>query len=223
VKLLAIAPHPDDEALGCGGTLLRLKRERPEAELHWAIVTNMAEGPGFDAARVAEREREIAAVANMLRVTAVHRMGFPAARLDTVPQSDLVGAFGVLMKEVEPDTVFVPHRNDVHTDHRYVFDAASSCVKSFRYPSVRRVLSYETLSETEFAIDPAVRPFQPNVWIDISDDLDDKLALLGLYGDEMGTFPFPRSREAVEALARLRGSTAGCRAAEAFMLLKSLI
>ena len=223
MKVLVIAPHPDDETLGCGGALLRLMRERPDAELHWVIVTEMPSGAQWPEARAAARRDEIAAVAGKLKTRQVHQLGFPAARLDTVPMADLVGALSQVMAAVQPDTVFVPCRHDVHTDHRYVFDAASACVKSFRYPSVRRVLAYETLSETEFGLDPSVGAFRPNLWIDISEDLEAKIELLEVYAGEMGVFPFPRSREAVEALARMRGATAGVPAAEAFMLLKQVI
>lgn len=223
MKVLVIAPHPDDEALGCGGALLRLMRERPDAELHWVIVTEMPPGAQWSEERAAARRDEIATVAGRLKARQVHQLGFPAAKLDTVPMADLVGALSQIMGAVQPDTVFVPYRYDVHTDHRYVFDAASACVKSFRYPSVRKVLAYETLSETEFGLDPSVGAFRPNFWIDISADLDAKIELLEVYAGEMGVFPFPRSREAVEALARLRGSTAGVPAAEAFMLLKGVI
>lgn len=223
MKVLVIAPHPDDESLGCGGALLRLMRERPDTELHWAIMTRMPTDGPWSPEQAARREEEIAAVAARLGVARVHRAGFPAARLDTVPMADLVAVLSTIMAEVEPDTVFAPWRHDVHTDHRYVFDAASACVKSFRRPSVRTVLAYETLSETEFALDPSAGAFRPNLWIDISDDLEAKIELLGLYAGEMGQFPFPRSREAVEALARLRGATAGVAAAEGFMLLKGVL
>lgn len=223
MKILVIAPHPDDEGLGCGGALLRLMRERPDAELHWVIVTEMPSGAYWSEERASARRGEIAIVAERLKVREVHQLRFPAARLDTVPMADLVAALSAVMTKVEPDTVFIPYRHDVHTDHRYVFDAASACVKSFRYPSVRTVLAYETLSETEFGLDPSVGAFRPNVWVDISQDLEAKIELLGIYAGEMGAFPFPRSREAVEALARVRGATAGVPAAEGFILLKSVI
>lgn len=223
MRVVVVAPHPDDEALGCGGTLLRIAKERPGAELHWVIVTSMPESAGYSAERLAERESEIAKVAERLSCTSVHRLGFPAAGLDRVPIGDLISELGNVFRQVEPDTVFLPYRHDVHTDHRRVFDAAAACTKRFRYPSVRRVLAYETISETEFSIDPATGSFKPNLWIDISDYLDAKLELLALYGREMGAFPFPRSPEAVRALAQLRGSTASVHAAECFMLLKGLV
>jgi len=220
--ILVIAPHPDDETYGCGGALSRFRRESPGAEIHWVIVTEMKPEWGFSAERVAERNIEIESVGRRLHPVKVYRLGFQPAHLDVVPMSDLVTAIGNVVSTVQPDTIFVPWRYDVHTDHRAVFDAAAAGTKTFRYPSVRRVLAYETVSETDFALDPAIFPFRPNVWLDISRDLDAKLDLLACYPSELGKFPFPRSVETVRSLARLRGSAAGVEAAEAFVLLKSI-
>ena len=104
-----------------------------------------------------------------------------------------------------------------------VFDAAVSCLKWFRLASVRRILAYETLSETEFGINPDSLGFRPNVFMDVHAHLSEKSEILGIFADEIRAFPFPRSIDAVRALALLRGATAGCGAAEAFMLLKEII
>lgn len=103
-----------------------------------------------------------------------------------------------------------------------VFRAASACTKRFRYSSITSVRAYETLSETNFGIAPTELSFRPNLYVDISDHLDAKLDTLSLYVGETGDHPFPRSAEAVEALARLRGSEAGVPAAEAFMILREV-
>lgn len=221
--VLVVAPHPDDETLGCGGALSRFRRELPSAEIHWLIVTDMKPEWGYSAERIAQRNSEIKSIADKLHPIKIHRLGFWPAHLDTVPLSDLISAVSDVMDAVQPLTVFVPWRYDAHTDHRVVFDAVVACTKAFRFPSIRTVLAYETVSETDFALNPAVSPFRPNVWLDISRDLDAKLGLLQCYRSEMGKFPFPRSVEVVASLARLRGSTAGVGAAEAFQLLKGII
>jgi LmbE family N-acetylglucosaminyl deacetylase len=107
----------------------------------------------------------------------------------------------------------------VHTDHRAVFDAGAACAKWFRYNSIRRVFAYETLSETEFTLD-AQPPFAPNFFVDITNFLERKLEIMAVYQSEMSEFPFPRSVEAIRALASLRGASSGFRAAEAFQLLR---
>lgn len=216
MKTLVVAPHPDDELLGCGGTLLRRKAEG--ASLGWLIVTGITQGMGWSKEQVKQREEEIAHVTLRLGVDRVYKLGLPTMMLDTFPMSDLIQMFSKVFQDFEPEEVFIPHISDVHTDHRVVFNAASSCCKWFRYPFIRRVLAYETLSETEIGLNNSSK-FNPNVYIDISDFLDGKLELLKIYKSEISKFPFPRSIIAVQALAQLRGSTAGFLAAESFELL----
>ncbi len=217
MKTLVVAPHPDDETLGVGGTLLRRKAEGGETA--WLIVTGISEAGGWPEARVAARKGEIAKVSKLYGFDRVYELGFPAAKLDAVPVGELVGKISEVLKDFCPDEIFLPHEGDVHTDHRNVFDAVVSCTKWFRYPFVKRVLAYETLSETGFGLGTG-KEFQPNVFVDVSKHLEQKLQVMEVYGSEMGEFPFPRSREAILALAQYRGSTSGFRAAEAFELLR---
>lgn len=220
-KIIVIAPHPDDETLGCGGTILR-HRDAGD-EVHWLIVTAMAAAQGFSIERIAAREAEIDAVAHRYRFASVNRLMFPATRLDVIPMGDLVRAIGEVLAKISPEIVYLPFRGDVHTDHAMVSDATLSCLKWFRLASVRRILAYETLSETEFGINPDSLGFRPNVFMDVHAHLSEKSEILGIFADEIRAFPFPRSIDAVRALALLRGATAGCGAAEAFMLLKEII
>lgn len=217
-RLLAIAPHPDDETLGCGGTLLKA-RERG-AQIGWLIMTEMDKKAGYSSERIARREAQIEQVANHYQFDLVRRSGLPAACLDSVPRNDIVASISRTVTEFEPDVLLVPYPGDVHSDHRIVFEAAQACAKWFRHDSIRRVLCYETPSETGFGLDPADHGFRPNWYEDIAPHLHGKLAALALFTDEIGEFPFPRSSETVKALARLRGSEAGYDAAEAFMLLR---
>jgi LmbE family N-acetylglucosaminyl deacetylase len=216
VKTLVIAPHPDDELLGCGGTLLRRRHEG--GSLAWLIVTGMSTAAGHAAVDVQRRESELTAVRKAVGFDAVFNLALAPARLDELPLGDLVTRIGTAFHEFAPEEVLLPHPSDAHSDHRVVFEAASACTKWFRYPSVRRVLAYETPSETGFGLarDGA---FRANYFVDIGDFLEPKLAALGIYASELGKFPFPRSLEALRALAALRGASSGFRAAEAFELL----
>jgi N-acetylglucosamine malate deacetylase 1 len=216
-KVLVIAPHPDDETLGCGGTLLRLAKEG--AELAWLIVTSMHEDGGFTKENIEAREQEIAKVSARYRFAEVFRLNLPTRQLDTFPLADVIAQFSAVFKSFGPEQVFLPHRRDVHTDHRTVFDAAAACSKWFRYNSVKRVMAYETLSETEFALE-GQPGFHPNLFVDITDFLEQKLEIMAIYQSEISEFPFPRSIEAIRALAKLRGASSGFRAAEAFQLLR---
>lgn len=217
--ILAVAPHPDDETLGCGGTLLRHIAQGDA--VHWVIATRM-DPATFPAERVARREAEIAAVAKAYGFAGVHALGFPAASLDTVPRAQLIEALARIVRAVEPGTVLTPFPGDAHGDHRAVFEAVAACAKTFRYPSVETVLAYETLSETDFALDPAAPTFRPNLFVEVGPFLERKIEIMRLYAGELGEHPFPRSVEAIRAAALLRGAQANCRAAEAFMVLKDV-
>lgn len=219
--VLAIAPHPDDEMLGCGGTLLRHVAEGDQ--VHWLIVTAMTERNGFSTEAIEQRQTEIEAVTQAAGFSARHELGFPTARLDSVPLADVVSAIGAVIRETGADTLYLPYGGDVHSDHGVVFAAARGCSKWFRYPGVRRIYAYETPSETDFALPPDGPGMPVNRFVDISNHLERKLEILTCYEGEMGEFPFPRSPEAIIALARLRGATAGCQAAEAFQVLKEIV
>jgi LmbE family N-acetylglucosaminyl deacetylase len=133
--------------------------------------------------------------------------------------SDLVTRIADAFRSFEPDEVYLPHSSDVHTDHGIVFTAAAACTKWFRYPSITRVLAYETVSETEFGL-RHMPSFRPNVFVDIEPFLEAKMDAMEVYTSEVGVFPFPRSRATLRALATLRGAASGFRAAEAFELLR---
>lgn len=216
-RVLVVAPHPDDETLGCGGTLLRMAENG--AQIAWLIVSSMSEDNGFTPLRVRTRDAEIDKVSSLFGFSDVFRLSLPTRQLDMIPMADLIEQFSSAFKAFSPDQVFLPNRSDVHSDHRAVSDAGAACVKWFRYPSVRRVLAYETISETEFSLD-VHSVFQPNLFVDISEYIERKLAIMAVYESEMAAFPFPRSAEAIRALATLRGATAGFRAAEAFQILR---
>ena len=217
MKTIVIAPHPDDEVLGVGGTLLRRKAEG--ARIAWLIVTAISVKAGWSEERVKQRADEIRRITEFLGFDEVFELKFPTTQLDRVPMSDLVAGISSVFSSFAPEEVFVPHPSDVHTDHRVVFDAAASCTKWFRYPSVNRVLAYETLSETDFGLGTD-QGFRPNVFVSIEPYLDDKLRAMDIYASELGEFPFPRSHEAIRALATLRGAASGFKSAEAFELLR---
>jgi LmbE family N-acetylglucosaminyl deacetylase len=220
MKVIVIAPHPDDEVLGVGGTLLRRKAEG--AEVSWLIVTSISIKQGFSDEKVKQRAQEIQRIKKLIGFDSVFELNFPATQLDRIPMSELVTGISGVFKLIEPNEIFVPHPADVHTDHGAVFNAAAGCAKWFRYPSVKRVLAYETLSETDFGLGTA-QGFRPNVFVDIEQYLDDKLKAMDIYASELGAFPFPRSHEAIRALATLRGAASGFKAAEAFELLRERV
>ena len=217
MKTIVVAPHPDDEVLGAGGTLLRRKAEGSITA--WLIVTSISTLHGFSDEKVKQREEEIKRVAEVFGFDAVFELNFPTTLLDRIPMSNLVEAISCVFTTFEPNEILVPHPGDIHTDHGVVFNAVASCTKWFRYPSVKRVLAYETLSETDFSLG-AARVFHPNFFLNIEGFLEEKIKLMCIYESESADFPFPRSHEAIRALAKLRGAASGFKAAEAFELLR---
>jgi LmbE family N-acetylglucosaminyl deacetylase len=217
MKTIVIAPHSDDEVLGVGGTLLR--RIAEGAKVAWLIVTTISVELGWSKEKVKQRADEVKRVTELFGFDEVFTLNFPTTQLDRVPMSDLVAGISEAFRSFEPEEVFVPHPSVVHTDHPMVFDAAASCTKWFRYPSVKRILACETLSETDFGLG-ADQGFRPNAFVDIEPFLANKLRAMDIYESELGVFPFPRSHEATRALAALRGEASGFKAAEAFELLR---
>ena len=220
MKILVVAPHPDDEVLGLGGTLLRSKNEGNVVA--WMIATEMKKEFNWSDSQIVKRELEIQKISEFFKFDEVYRLGFPTARLDTVAMNAIVQSVADVIKIYEPNIVYLPHGGDVHTDHKILNAAVLSCVKSFRYPSIRRILSYETMSETEHELGGSVG-FKPNVFIDISSYLGFKIKAMEIYESEVGDFPFPRSKIAIESLAKYRGSAVGFEAAEAFELLRERV
>ena len=127
-----------------------------------------------------------------------------------------------MINEVQPEIVYIPHRGDINKDHRLVFDAAMVAARPKPGSPIKEILSYETLSETGWSAPFVENAFIPNVYVDISETLEIKLRAISAYKKELKEFPHPRSLEAISALAKLRGSSIGVGAAEAFMLIREL-
>jgi LmbE family N-acetylglucosaminyl deacetylase len=216
--VLVVAPHPDDETLGCGGTLLR--HAAAGDELHWLIATSMSPSAGYSQERIAARRVEIERVAAAYHMKGVHLLEWPTTAVDRIPLAERVLVAARVLAELRPQQLYLPFAGDAHSDHRGVAEAFAAAAKPFRRPELERVLAYETLSETEAGALHALPHFHPHLFVEIARFLEQKLDILECYASELAAFPFPRSREAVEAQARLRGAQSGFAAAEAFQLLQ---
>jgi LmbE family N-acetylglucosaminyl deacetylase len=215
-KVLVIAVHPDDETLGCGGTLLKHKANGDE--IHWLIATEMKESKN-----TSQRNAEIDQVEELYDFDSVHRLGLSTTKIDEYSMSELITKISSVVNKVKPNIIYLPFKGDVHSDHKYIFDAAYSCTKSFRYPFIKKIYMMETLSETEYSVSTKEDSFVPNVFIDISEYMGKKIELMNIYESEIGKHPFPRSERNIRALATFRGATSGCNYAESFVLLKEII
>jgi len=219
-KILVIAVHPDDETLGCGGTLLKHKANGDE--IHWLIATDIKESEGYDIPAIKQRNKEIKKVENLYGFTSVNKLDLSTTKVDAYSMSVLVSKISSVIDRIKPDTIYLPFKGDVHSDHKYIFDAAYSCTKTFRYPFIKKIYMMETLSETEFSLSTKEDSFVPNVFVDISEFMDKKIKLMNIYESEIGKHPFPRSERNIRALATYRGATSGCDYAEGFMLIKEI-
>jgi N-acetylglucosamine malate deacetylase 1 len=220
-KVVVVAPHPDDETLGCGGTILRHKADGNQ--VFWLIITNIDEVHGWDKEVVERRQKEIAEVADLYKFDKVIKLNFPTTTLDALPVSTLIQAVSEVFNEIKPELVYLPNRTDVHTDHQVTFQAVWSCAKFFRAPYVKRVLIYETVSETDFTPPSHEGIFSPNVFVDITPYFEKKLEIFQKYRSEVMDPPFSRSLESIGALAKVRGSRIGVCFAESFMLLEEIL
>jgi LmbE family N-acetylglucosaminyl deacetylase len=135
----------------------------------------------------------------------------------------LITKISSVVNKVKPNIIYLPFKGDVHSDHKYIFNAAYSCTKSFRYPFIKKIYMMETLSETEFSLSIKEDSFVPNVFVDISEYIDKKIEVMKIYESEIGEHPFPRSERGIRALATYRGGTSNCDYAESFVLLKEIV
>ncbi|MCJ1960693.1 PIG-L deacetylase family protein [Novosphingobium mangrovi (ex Hu et al. 2023)] len=218
-KVLVVAPHPDDEILGCGGTMARLVQEGHEVEV--CLVTR-GRPPAFDEEGVARVMAEMEQAHAHLGVSRVHRLDFPAARLDTVPAWQINRAIGEVVEEVAPDTLFLPFVGDIHLDHQIAFLGAMVAARPRNAGVPKRILCYETLSETNWLAAPVTPAFVPNCYIDIGATLQRKLDAFALFESQLKPFPDERSLKTIESLAVVRGSTVFAQAAEAFVVVRQI-
>lgn len=216
-KVLIIAPHPDDETLGCGGTILKHKANGDE--IYWLIITNISEDQGWAKGQVEKRQKDIGKVEKEYEFNETFKLDFPTTKLDELPMGSIISKISEVFNKIKPNIIYVNNRSDIHTDHQISFQGIISCTKNFRYPFIKKILMYETLSETEFAPALFEYTFTPNVFADISDYFHKKIEIMNIYGPEVMEAPYPRSLDIIESLAKLRGSRIGKKYAESFILI----
>lgn len=222
MKVLVVAPHPDDELIGCGGTLL--KESRAGEEIGWLLVTSVKPGSGWTQEQILSRADKVDRVRKGLNIAKENHfeLNIQTTEVDRLPVSTLVSKVSEVVNSFKPEVIMVPHAYDVHSDHRLIAAAVMACTKCFRYPYIKKIIAYETISETDYILNPNEQ-FHPNLYVNISDYLEEKLELLKIYDDEFGEHPFPRSLYGVKSQAVVRGLQSGFEFAEAFNLLRERV
>lgn len=220
MKVLVISVHPDDETLGCGGTIL--KHIKLGDEVNWLILTTVNESLGFDKEFIRDRKNQIEVVSKKYNFREVIKLDFLTTRLHSVDFSIILEKISKVINTIKPELVYMNNRSDIHTDHQIAAKAIMSCTKSFRYPFIKKILMYECISETEIAPNLPENLFSPNVYSDITEFIDKKLEIMEIYDSEIQTPPLPRSLDNIKSLARYRGASSGCYYAEAFMIVREV-
>lgn len=221
-RALVIAAHPDDEVLGCGGTIARLASEG--VAVHIALLADGVGSRAKDAAAVmtsAELTARRAGAHNAARILNAKSVAFgdfPDNRMDSVDLLDIAQFIERLVEQHQPDTVFTHHAGDLNIDHRRVHQATVTACRPQPGHCVNTLLFFEVPSSTEWQTAGSDMPFVPNWFVNVSAHMDARRKALEAYAEEMRPWPHSRSYEALAHLAHWRGASVGVDAAEAFML-----
>lgn len=220
MSVLVVVAHPDDESLGCGGTLFNLATKGHEVHVAFlsGAVTARERRP-----ENASLDRDIDAAMSELGVASVRRGPFPNIRMNTVDHIDLVKFIEEALKETDAEWILTHHPHDLNDDHRQTSVAAQAAARIHQRGNggtkLSALLFMEILSSTDWQFGGTGRAFEPTAFIEIgTEGLDSKLRALACYRDVMRPYPHPRSDQSVRALATLRGSEAGMNLAEAFQV-----
>jgi LmbE family N-acetylglucosaminyl deacetylase len=221
-KILVVAPHCDDEVLGCGGMIAKnVKIGNP---VFVAIVTNGHLGaPELFNKEGTEKVRSEALEAHAyLGVQQTYFLDFPAPRLDSIPAYKLSLALSKVIRDNKITDLYLPHRGDIHKDHRITFEAALVAARPIDNNPISSIYTYETLSETEWAAPYSDDAFIPTVFENITEYIDHKVEAMKFFTTQTKPFPHPRSLEAIVNLAKYRGATVSLNYAEAYVLIRKV-
>lgn len=219
MKVMVVSPHPDDETLGAGGTILRMMAEGHE--VYWLNVTAILNEAQFSKGIIEKRRKQLEEIEDFYHFSGVYHLNMPTTELESVDSGEAIGKIGAIFREVKPELIILPDYNDAHSDHKRVFEWCYACSKVFRFPFIKQVMTMEIISETDFG-SPS-DPFKPNYYVDITDYMDGKIKAMEIYDTELGESPFPRSIENIKAMAMLNGARGGVKYAEAFRLIKCIV
>jgi LmbE family N-acetylglucosaminyl deacetylase len=211
---LVIAAHPDDEVLGCGGTMALHTKRGERVAVVIAATGRSADATGHGRTQDSYTRSAL----EKLGVVDVRFLGCPDQHLDTLTLTELITPLERVIREVRPRVVFTQYGGDINRDHGILFDAvlvATRPVEEF----IEAIYAFETSSSTEWAFP---RSFVPDTWVDISSTLEDKIAAMACYESELREYPHPRSLEALRYKAAAHGSDCCMRAAEVFMTVRRI-
>lgn len=224
-NILIVASHPDDEALGCGGTISRLSKEGNT--IHILILGqglplrdyNKDKNKLKKAFDKLHSESKLAG--KLLGAKYVEIKNLPDNRLDSINLLDIIKIIEIEIRKFEPEIIFTHHPGDLNIDHRLTFEAVLTATRPLPGQNVKEIYSFEIPSSTEYQFQTSENSFKPNVYFEISKvDIKNKIKAMQSYSTERRVFPHPRSSKSLEALAKWRGSNIGKNYAECFELIR---
>ena len=226
-RILIVAAHPDDEVLGCGGTICRHSDAGDHVEILIVSEGATSRQPQRDRLNAIEElsslEKAAQVAGSILGAKGIELLDLPDNRLDSIDRLDLIKQIEGRINLHQPEVVYVHHAGDVNIDHRRLHEAVVTAARPIPGQCVKRLLSFEVASSSEWQTPGSAPTFLPNWFVDISDQWKRKREALVAYTSEMRQWPHARSLEALEYLARWRGAQVGVEAAEAFCLLREVM
>lgn len=221
-RILVVAAHPDDEAIGCGGTIARHHQAGDEVGLVF-FTDGVGSRKGLHSGATQVRNEAAKQAADILGAELVAAYDFPDNRLDTVALLDIVRPLEQVIERMRPDTIYTHFSGDLNVDHRCVSQAVMTAARPQPRNVVQRIYAFEIASSTGWAGTGAHANFVPNCFVDITSQWELKRAALESYSAEMRAHPHARSIPSLESLAIWRGSISGLRMAEAFILEREIV
>ncbi|MEM7083804.1 MAG: PIG-L deacetylase family protein [Pseudomonadota bacterium] len=219
---LVLAAHPDDEVLGVGGTIPRIKANGGRVTV--VIVTDGSSTQYAGNAEIVEsKSRSLEEANKLIGTDNVIQWTFPDMKLDSVDHVSLNKAIEAIIAERQFETVFVHNRNDINRDHQLIYESLLVATRPVVDQPVKNILAYQVNSATEWGGRTADTYFVPNLFVDISATIDTKLKALECYKDELRDYPHPRSVKAVRDRAAVYGSEVGYHYAEGFEVILSRV
>ena len=220
-RVLCIAPHADDETLGCGGLISQLNQEK--LDIHIFVVTGSGEGkhPIFPLNTWEKVRSEFKLAIKELGNPSFEFGNLPAALLDQIPTYEINQCISDIVMSYDPNIILIPFNNDLHNDHKIIHNATIVATRPYleKNERIRLIVEYETLSETNIYNLDNQNIFFPNFYVDISNTLENKLNAFRKYKSQTQAINQPRSIEGIKSLARYRGSHINKKYAEAFKIL----
>ena len=217
-KILIVAAHPDDEILGCGGTIIKYKKF---SEIEVIFMTDGVSSRGKKKSNALKRKKEALNLINFLKLKKPTFLNFPDNKLDSVPMLNIVKKIEKKINSFKPNVIITHFSHCLNIDHKKTFEAVMTACRPIKKTNIKTILSFEILSSTEWTQNYN-NSFKPNFFIDLSSVIKEKIKAIKFYKSEIKKFPHSRSLQGLDKLAKFRGISCGKKYAEAFYLVRHI-